>query len=184
MLPAAMRRGSILALLLTALVAAVALAACGGPEPGGTEANEGEPIVLGDVSYNVGITRFLNPDDEEDSEYLAGLPPAESGTYYLGVFIVLANESDEPSMSADRYTVIDTLDTEYEPVSSESPYALDVGAEVPGDGQLPVIDTAAQTAPNQSALLIFKVDDDVGENRPLELEVESADGKGEITLDI
>jgi len=183
MLPAAMRRCSILALLLTALVAAVALAACG-PEPGGTEANEGEPILLGDVSYNVGITRFLNPDDEEDSAYLAGLPRPESGTYYLGVFIVLANESDEPSASADRYTVIDTLDTEYQPVSSENPYALEVGAEVPGDGQLPVLDTAAQTAPNQSALLIFKVDDDVGENRPLELEVESADGTGEIILDI
>ena len=36
------------------------------------EAVEGEPLELGELSYNVQITRFLNPDDTEDAEYLRG----------------------------------------------------------------------------------------------------------------
>ena len=177
-----MRRLTIVAAAAAAL-ATLSLAACG-EEPGGTEAAEGEPIVLGDVSYNVSITRFLNPDDEEDREYLVGQPPAQTGTYYLGVFLDIANESDEPQPTADSYTVIDTLDTEYQPVSSESPYALEVGADVPGDGQLPVPDSTADTGPNEGALLIFQVKDDVSDNRPLTLEIESGGEGGEITLDI
>jgi hypothetical protein len=183
MLPAAMRRPATYALALSLLVIGLALASCG-EDPGGTEGNEGEAIVLDDVSYNVGITRFLNPDDAEDKEYLVGQPPAPSGTSYLGVFIVLDNESDEPKPSAGDYTVVDTLDTKYRPLASESPFALAIGTEVPGDGQLPELDTTAQTGPNQGALLIFRVNDDVSDNRPLTLEIGSSGETGEIILDI
>lgn len=193
MLAPSMRR---LRLPITSLAAALALAgalaACGESDPagvGGTslveeEAVEGEPLELGELGYNVGLTRFLNPDDPEDAEYLVGLPPAEPGTSYLGVFMVIENHSSEPQPSADSYVVADTLHNEFELVESESPYALDVGAEVPGEGQLPLPNTTAATGPNQGSLLIFEVSDDVSENRPLVLEVESAEGSGGITLDI
>jgi hypothetical protein len=183
MLPAAMRRPATYALALSLLVIGLALASCG-EDAGGTEGNEGEPVVLGDVSYNVGLTRFLNPDDAEDKEYLVGQPPAPSGTYYLGVFIVVDNESDEPRPTAGDYTVVDTLDTKYRPLASESPFALPIGTDVPGDGQLPELDTTAQTGPNQGALLIFRVNDDVSDNRPLRLEIGSSGETGEIILDI
>jgi hypothetical protein len=184
MLPAAMRRASIHALALGLLVAGLVLASCGGPEPGGTEGNEGEPIVLDDVAYNVGITRFLNPDDAEDAEYLVGQPPARSGTYYLGVFITLDNQSDEPKPTARDYTVIDTLDNKYRPLASDSPYALPIGTDVEGDGQIPILDSTPATGPNQGSLLIFQVNDDVSDNRPLRLEIGTGTDTGEITLDI
>ena len=41
---------------------------------------EGEPLELGDLQYNVQLTRFLNPDDTEDAEYLVGQPPPTPGT--------------------------------------------------------------------------------------------------------
>ena len=179
-----MRRVSILATLASVLAAALVLAACGGEEPGGTEGAEGEPVVLDDVSYNVGITRFLNPDDPEDAEYLVGQAPAPGGTYYLGVFLEIINESDETKTTADDYTVTDTLDNEYHPIPSESPYALDIGGELDDEGELPVPDTTAQTGPNQGSLLIFHVDDDVSDNRPLTLEIESGGETAEVTLDI
>jgi hypothetical protein len=112
------------------------------------------------------------------------LPEAEPGTSYLGVFLTIENETSEPQPSAHRYTVHDTLDTEYEPVESESPYALDVAAEVPGEGELPLPDTTAATGPNQGSLLIFHVDDTVSENRPLTLGVEASGDNGEVVLDI
>ena len=184
MLPPLMRRRivAIAALALAALVAAAALAACGEEEE--SEAAEGEPIEVAGLAYNVQITRFLNPDDTEDAEYLAGQPPAPPGTSYLGVFMVIENESEDVRPSATNYVVVDTLESEFEVAESESPYALEVGADVPAEGQLPLPNTTAATGPNQGSLLIFPVTDDVGDNRPLKLEIETFDGVGEVILDI
>jgi hypothetical protein len=183
MLPASMRRAPAAFLpCLLAIALAVALGACGEEEE--TEVVEGEPVALGELEYNVGLTRFLNPDDVEDAEYLAGQAAPGPGVAYLGVFLVIENESEEPQPSADSYVVHDTLDTEYEALESESPYALELGAEVPAEGELPLPNTTAETGPNDGALLIFEVDDSVSENRPLELEIESDAGTGKVILDI
>lgn len=184
MLSAVMRRrpASILVCLLIALAGTVA--ACGGEEELG-EAVEGEPLELTNLGYNVGITRFLNPEDHEDEEYLVGLPGAETGTAYLGVFLSIENQTETERPSAHQYTVVDTLGGESEALEEiESPYALDVGAAVPAEGELPPPNTTAQTGPISGALLVFLVDDTVNENRPLKLEVDSYAGSGEIILDI
>jgi hypothetical protein len=172
----------IAALALALVLLAAGVSACG--EEAESEVVEGEPLELGDLEYNVQITRFLNPDDTEDSEYLIGQEDPPPGTEYLGVFMVVENNADEIVPSADSYTVIDTLEEEYDPVESESPYALDIGADVPADSQLPIPDTTAATGPNQGSLLVFPVSDDVSENRPLKLEIEGSDGSGEVILDI
>jgi len=171
------------ALALAMIVLAGALSACGSSDDE-AEAAEGEPIEVAGLSYNVQITRFLNPDDTEDSEYLAGLPPPKPGTEYLGVFLVVENETGDARPSATNYTVFDTLGLEYDFVESESPYALDVGADVPAESQLPIPDTTAATGPNHGSLLIFQVADDIGDNRPLTLKIQTFDGTGEVILDI
>ncbi len=184
MLAPAMRRriASIAALALATVLAASALAACGAEEE--SEAAEGEPIEVAGLSYNIQITRFLNPDDTEDSEYLAGQPPAPPGTSYLGVFLVIENDTEEPRPSAGHYKVVDTLENEFDVVESESPYALELGAEVPAEGALPIPNTTPATGPNHGSLLIFEVSDDVSDNRPLVLEIVTFAGTGEVILDI
>ncbi len=183
MLPALMRRRlAALLCLLSALVLAGAVSACGEEEHG--EVVEGEPIEISELEYNVQITRFLNPFDTEDAEYLVGQPPPEPGTEYLGVFMVITNPTEEERPSATNYVVTDTLEQEYEMVESESPYALDVGSEVGAEDQLPLIDSTAGTGPNQGSLLIFLVDDTVSDNRPLSLEIQTFAGTGEVILDI
>jgi hypothetical protein len=181
MLPPLMRPRALFA-AFAALVVATALSACGEEEL--TEAVEGQPIEIGGLEYNIQITRFLNPDDTEDAEYLAGQPPAEPGTSYLGVFLVIENESDEPVPSATDYVVYDTVGNEFEVADSESPYALQIGAEVPADGVIPIPNTTAATGPNHGALMVFPVLDQVSDNRPLKLEITSAEGSGEVILDI
>lgn len=194
MLAALMRRrlAAFLAPLL-ALALASALFACGEEEtaPGVAgesvvpeEAVEGEPLELGELSYNVQLTRFLNPDDVEDSGYLAGLPPPPEGTDYLGVFMVIENDGEETVPTAETYHILDTLETEYEPLESESPYALEIGAPLDPEAQFPVPDSTAATGPNQGVLLIFEVAEEIGENRPLVLEVSSTFGTGDVVLDI
>lgn len=185
-----MRTRVALAVCLAAL--AGGLAACGDEDPSGVagasvvneEAVEGEPLELGELTYNVQITRFLNPDDTEDSEYLRGQPPPPEGRSYLGVFVLIENETEDAHPSATDYVVFDTLDQEYQVIESESPYALEIGAEVPAEGQIPIPNTTAATGPNHASLMVFLVDDTVSDNRPLRLEISSEDGSGDIILDI
>jgi hypothetical protein len=184
MLAPAMRRrvATVSLLALAAIALAAALAACGAEET--SEAAEGEPIEIAGLSYNVQLTRFLNPDDNEDAEYLVGQPPAPPGTSYLGVFMVITNDTEDGRPSATNYTVVDTLHNEFDIVKSESPYALEVGADVPPEAQIPIANTTAATGPNEGSLLIFPVSDDVSDNRPLRLEIQTYAGTGEVILDI
>lgn len=179
-----MRRRALPIVALAAVLGlGVMLGACGVEEH--TEVVEGQPLELGELRYNVAITRFLNPDDVEDSEYLVGEPPAPPGKSYLGVFLTITNESDDEAYpSADEYVVNDTTGAEYHPVESESPYALEIGATVPADGKLPIPDSTAAVGAIEGAMLLFLVDDRVSESRPLKLEIDSAAGAGEVELDI
>jgi hypothetical protein len=184
MLPAAMRpRAALFALLALAIVALAGfVAGCG--DEATSEVGEGEPIELAGLDYTVQITRFLNPDDTEDSGYLVGQPTLKPGNAYLGVFLTIENSSDDARPSATDFKVIDTLHNEYTPAESASPYALDIGTEVPPHGNIPLVDTTAQVGPVQGSLLIFPVSNDVSDNRPLKLEISTFAGSGEVILDI
>ena len=179
-----MRRRAALYLASAAalLLLGVAVSGCG--EEATAEVAEGEPLELAGLKYNVQITRFLNPDDAEDQGYLVGQPQLKPGNAYLGVFMVISNDSDEERPSASDFTVVDTLHTEYKPNESESPYALDLGTSVPAHGSVPLVNTTAQTGPNHGSLLIFPVSDDVSDNRPLRLEIHTFEGDGDVILDI
>ena len=178
-------RPLVLLCLLASLLAATALAACG-EEENPTEVEEGEPIDIGPLSYNVLFTRFLNKNDVEDVDYLTGQPPLEPGKLYLGVFVEIENEGEDdfPSYPAGQFRVTDTEGAEYEPIESESDFALDFGAEVPAEGQLPLSDSTADSGPIEGALMLFEVDDNVTENRPLKLDIASVSDEGEVILDI
>jgi len=171
---------------LVALLVAVPLAGCGEKEGDEVfEAVEGEPLHLGELIYNVAITRFLNPNDTSDQEYLVGQPPEPPDQSYLGVFLLITNDSDdEESAIADEFAVTDAGGRIYEPLESESPYALEPGATIAADGAIPVADTTAAAGPIQGAMLLFLVDDDVSEERPLELEIDAPEGTGVVELDI
>ena len=176
--------------LAPALVA-IALAAIGlplagcGPEEEELDVAEGEPIHSEDVTYNVVISRFLNPDDSEDAEYLEGQPDPPPGQFYFGVFLQIVNESDETVTLPETLTVVDTLDNEYEPVETESPYALELGAELPAGGEYPIPNSTPAEGPIQGSLVLFLVEEASTENRPLELEVPLASGDhGIVELDI
>ena len=171
---------------LVALLAAMPLAGCGEEEgEEALQAVEGEPLHLDELIYNVAITRFLNPNETSDAEYLEGQPAEPQGQSYLGVFLLIKNDNeDEAVASADDYIVSDAGDRHYELLESESPYALEVGATVEPDGTIPEADTTAAAGPIQGAMLLYLVDDDVSEERPLELEIESAGATGVVELDI
>lgn len=206
-----MKRLPLAIFLALALGAGLAAAGCGEEEE--LHVVEGEPLELGELAYNVQITRFLNPDDAEDEGYLAGQERPEPGQAYLGVFLTVENDGDEDADLPYAFKVRDTQAAEgassgtgvYEPIPSSSVYALqlpgqntedNLGIEpgtiddlqpmtVPAGGEIPIPSTTAAEGVIGGAMLLFLVDQQVAENRPLELEVPGDAGEsGFVELDI
>lgn len=172
------------ALLLLALVAfPLAVAGCG-DETVETDVKEGEPLELGDVAFNVQITRFLNPSSEEDAAYLEGAPPLDRGQQYLAVFMQINNEGDEDAVVPGDFKIIDTRGTIYLQAEVDNDFALVPGTIVPADGTVPGLETPARNGPIEGSMALFLVDEAAADNRPLKLEVSSAGGTGEVELDI
>ena len=64
------------------------------------EAVEGEPLHLGELIYNVAITRFLNPNEISDPSTSSGQPPEPPSESYLGVFLLITNENDDEAIAS------------------------------------------------------------------------------------
>lgn len=170
------------ALALIALAASVS--ACGYTSDS-KEVAEGEPVKLGDLQYEVIFSRYLNPNDNEDSAYLVGQKPAPDGSNYFGVFFEVQNESSDPQTLPSKLTITDAEHTRYEAVPSESLYALPLGGEVEPEEQIPVLDSTPQQGPIEGSVAIFLLPEEVSANRPLTLHIESPEGeKAEVTLDL
>lgn len=177
------RRIPIALVALLALV--VPLAGCGDEDEPELDVIEGEPIESDEVLYNVVISRFLNPDDTEDEAYLVGQEPPPPDEQYFGVFMQVENEGSEDTTLPSDLTVTDTLDTVYEPLETESPYALPLGATLAAGEKMPVPNSIAADGPTQGSLILYLIENASTENRPLELEIPLPSGEaGIVELDI
>ena len=187
-LRALMRPGSKGALAVAVVLAcALVGVATGCGNKLGHEAEEGVPIQLGDLKINVQETRFLNPQQPDDRDYLQGQPlPPPANKAYLGVFLTIHNTSGNAARvpSIGQLSVTDTTGAAYSAVTSSTPFAAPLGAPLAGHSDIPAPDTAAANGPTQGALVLFLMDQGVTENRPLKLEIDYAGETGEITLDI
>lgn len=177
-----LRRPTILLLLLALAALAAFAAGCGDDEE--TDVAEGESLVLGDMTYNVQITRALNPYSTEDSAYLENAPALEHGQQYLAVFIMVANDGEEPNVVPDPLRIVDTRGTIYDQVPVDNDFSLVPGTSVLPDQEVPGPETIAANGPIKGSMILFILDQDANENRPLLLQVPGPDGTGTIELDL
>jgi hypothetical protein len=184
------------AILLAALALfALPLAACGNKEETTTHGEtEGTYVNVGDLVYQVQISRQLNPNDDEDKGYLIDLPfgqdqlaPDEA---WFAVFVKAWNESEQVAPAAANFTIVDTTGKEYHPmpIGPDNVFAYHA-QDVPGGEQLPPLDTAASNNPSvQGSMLLFKVKYDSFDNRPLDLVIRAPEGEepaeASINLDV
>jgi hypothetical protein len=174
-----------LALAFVLALAVLGVAGCGNDL--GREADEGVPIQLGDLKINVSETRFLNPSQPDDKQYLAGqqLPPP-SDQAFLGVFLTMHDTGDDPLRIPDvsAMSITDTTGADYQAIPSHTPFAAPLGTTLAAGGDVPAPDTPAASGPTQGALVLFLLPQGITENRPLKLEIDFQGETGEITLDI
>lgn len=172
-------------ILLAALVAILALplAACGSEEPE-TDVPEGEPLELGEMEFDVQITRFLNPDSPDDAAYLEGAPPLGPDQQYLGVFMEIKNEGEGINVVPTPFKIIDTTGEVTYQADVDNPFTLVPGTPIPPGDMVPGEESPAANGPIEGSALLFPLDEIANENRPLKLEVVGPEGPGEIELDL
>jgi hypothetical protein len=175
-------RGLVLALLVA--ISGLALAACGGGHEEKEGLAEGEIVELGPLQYQVLFTRPLNINDIEDSEYLVDKEPPPPDKMYIGVFVNIHNDGDEAVQIPDEFELETTSGRRYTNLESESVYALEPGATIEPDNNLPQIDSTAQVGPIGAAMLLYLIDRQSAEERPVQLIIPGEDGPASFDLDL
>jgi hypothetical protein len=165
--------------LLAAAVAAVALGACGHKQSNPTTADtEGSYVRAGDISYQVQLSRQLNPYATEDREYFAGTSAgaANPDQMWFAVFLWAKNETHQTLTTSNSFDIVDTQGNRYYPVAinrSVNPFAWTAQTLRPL-GTEPAPDSAASFGPTQGSELLFKLNNAVYSNRPLTFEIHAA----------
>jgi hypothetical protein len=178
------RRTALSLLAALALAAASVFVSACGYSSDSKDVVEGEPVQLGELQYNVIFSRFLNPNDNEDSAYLVDQPQLPPGQTYFGVFFEVQNESEEPQTLAGSFKITDANERDFEAIPSDSLYALPFGGNVESQEQIPVLDSTPQQGPIEGSLVLFRLPDSASEARPLILEIPGPEGPAEVTLDL
>lgn len=151
------------AAVLVALVLAVA--ACGEERESGP-ADPGETVTVGGISYDVELSRQLNPRIQPDKTLYIGAEPPP-GQALVGVFLRACNRSDQPGRSAALELRDEITDRTFaaergnvDPAHAYEPARLEPGQCLP---------RAASPARDEGALAVFKVPVGVFRDRQLVL---------------
>jgi hypothetical protein len=169
----------VLATAAVALFATVSIAAGGCSSTVDRQSvQEGLPVHLGNLEYNVQISRLLNPNDAEDQAYLQGAPPLPRNDYYLGIFLQVHNHGSSTEKLPTRYVVTDTEHDVFLPVPVQNDFALPLGGTVPAHGQVPDRESLAASGPIEGLMVLFLIHTSTTENRPLILKIPAAPGDG------
>jgi hypothetical protein len=179
-------------LALLALAALVALTGCGNRKDVVTSSDtEGPYLDVGDLQYQVQISRQLNPHDTEDRAYFVGVPnpdglkPKET---WFAVFVRVKNPTGRFVHPARHFEISDTEGNRYAPVSigRDNVFAYRATPIAPA-GVLPENDSTARSSPIGGALLLYRLTLDTLANRPLKLHIFSASGaprEADVELDV
>ncbi len=176
-----------LPLLLAAAVLALGVSGCGlakrPAKPTGVSQDQlsdgAEPYFWnGPITYQVEVSRQLNPYDSYDVEYLAGVRGAQSISaqqFWFGVFLWAKNQSGHIATTADRFTITDSDGNVYQatPLNPAlNPFAW-TSQKLSPDAIEPVADSVASDGSAGGGLILFKLNQSVYSNRPLTLRIYS-----------
>jgi hypothetical protein len=177
--------------MLLALTAA--LAGCGNKQETRTVGEtEGLYVDVGELKYQVQMSRIINPSDTEDRNYLAGLPAGTAqpkpDEAWFGVWMRVQNTTSEKTLpAADEFEIVDTEENSFKPVELESnPFAY-APQDLTPETVLPNENSPAGQGVIQGSLILFKLTTDALQNRPLEFKIQSpasAEEVGIIDLDV
>ena len=117
---------------------------------------EGEPVELGELSFNVTFSRFLNPNDNEDSAYLVGQRNRRRRLHLLRRLLRSPERKRRAAALPDSLKI---TDADHDRASTRCPAKAStrcqLGGEVEEQEQIPVLDSTAQLGPIEGSVAIF-----------------------------
>ena len=154
---------------------------------------EGIYVDVGGLTYQVQLSRFLNPGDVEDKQYLYGLPDGVPTAAARRRDLVrrldagqelLRRGADADGRLQDRRHRGQRVRADVRSTVAANPFAYDpiqlLAAQV-----LPTPDTAAASGPIQGSLILFRLKTESLPNRPLQARDRAeGDESAEIDLDL
>jgi hypothetical protein len=187
------RMARLIRIVLASALVAVVATGCGAKEGGEALVAETEGLYLdvNGLKYQIEMSRYMNPNDVEDAQYLVGLPessaPPGEDEIYFGVWVRVENVSEDETLpAASEWAIHDTQDNVYRPIPLDAeinPFAFEA-VDVPPKTVLPLSTSAAGQGPIQGSLLLFKIKNESFQNRPLELRFSNGGGSEEATYDL
>jgi hypothetical protein len=156
--------------------------------------NDGAYIQAGGMTYQLQISRVLNPWAAEDSQYFKGLPKGQPiyrikpDQIWYGVFLWAKNQRHRPITTSDNFEIVDTSGRVYRPIALNpnlNPFAWNPRTLVYGETE-PSQDSIAAQYFSGGKLILFLLNRSIYSNRPLTLYIMSASGQrlGSISLDL
>ena len=167
-----------LAFVISGVLLVAGLSACGQKSHPTTADSEGIYVYAGPVTYQVQISRELNPSSLEDRTYLSGVsaPAPKPDELWFAIFLWAKNTTHADQTTTSRFDIIDTQGNRYYPLpinSQVNPFAWTPHTLAPKDTQ-PLPGSTAFFGPTQGEELLFKLNDSIYSNRPLTLEIYAA----------
>lgn len=169
------------------------MSACFKQQPYYTEGLEGAYVRSGELTYQVQLSRELNPFSIEDKSWLRGLGPGtaapDAKQTWFGVWMRVENESETAATSTSDFTIEDTAGIVYHPtvLTASNPFRY-TPVRIPPHATIPLEDSTAAFDPTQGQLLLFKLDLSSYQDRPLTLHIASEEPLGppeaKVTLDL
>jgi hypothetical protein len=175
------------------LGAALALSGCGNKLDVRTVGEtEGLYIDVGDLKYQIQLSRIINPRDTEDQHYLTGLPAGtlepNADEAWFGVWIRAQNTTSEQSFdTAQDFEIVDTQENTFEPIELEENEWAYMPRRLGPNTVLPDSQEPAGQGPVQGSLILFKLTNEALQNRPLEFKIKNPtnpDDVGIVDLDV
>jgi hypothetical protein len=178
--------------LAAALTGLIAVAGCGENLRQGqvvASTDEGLYLTSNGLKYQVQISRFLNPSDAEDSSYLKGLPSGEQlgrNEIWFGVFMRVENDGGSTEPATSDFTITDTQNNTFRPV----PLDTNVNSfayrpqTLPPTGLIPNPNSVAGQGSIQGSLILFRLNEDDLQNRPLTLHIGQGSQQRSVELDL
>ncbi len=151
---------------------------------------EGIYVDVGELDYQVQISRQLNPGVSPDKGYFAGLPdyvqPLTEDEVWFGVSVRVQNQTDEPHESTDEFTIEETTGETFTPLDIDAEdIPLAYAPQVIGPKQVyPDPDELSGDSPTQGGMLLFKIPYSSLGNRPLEFKIEADGEEAVVDLDV
>jgi len=167
---------------LCLIVLALGAGACGkegdesiqGVGTPGEAFREGLAEEMGGLTYNVFITRQLNPSITPDQAFYKGPQPGRGKTLF-GLFMKVCNEEKEPATPRplESFQIKDSQGKVFkpEPLPRDNDFAYHPRTLLPNEC-IPASGSVAEQQSAGGAMLLFELPLQNLENRPLELEIE------------